>query len=82
MTVQGHYPVPAEYGDRVSFVSQKTDFFPQRVGEGTFVLCWMGVAEVWDVRLDDGTKVNLYPEFGDTMERITDDAAQYDQASE
>lgn len=70
MTVKGYYPVPAEYGDRVQFTCKATDFFPMRVGEGTFVLCWLGVAEVWDVRLDDGSTVHLYPEFGDVMEPV------------
>lgn len=68
--MRGHYPVPADYGERVRFTAKGAGYFPLRVGEGTFVLCWLGVAETWDVLLDDGAKVHLYPELGDTMERV------------
>lgn len=60
--VQGDYPVPAQYGDRVMY---RSSTFGR--GVGTFYLCWLGIAEVWEVRRDDGTKVSLFPCFGDAM---------------
>lgn len=61
MTVKGVYPIEAEYGDRVRFATKTLQ------GEGTFVLAWLGIEEVWDVKLDDGHTVHVYPYFGDTM---------------
>jgi len=62
--MQGQYPLPALEGDRVSYRT-KTES-----GVGTFVLCWMGIEEVWDVKRFDRSTIHLYPALGDTMQRV------------
>lgn len=61
MTTKGYYPLLAEYGDRVYFTSKAL------MGEGTFVLAWCGIEEVWDVKLDNGSTIHIYPGLGETM---------------
>lgn len=52
------------------FTVKGRGFFPMQTGEGTFTLCWFGVAEVWNVTLDDGSVVHVYPDMGEAMERV------------
>ena len=67
MTVQGVYPIPAEYGDRVRYVRSVRRDRSWEAGLGTFVLAWLGIEEAWNVETEDGRTVTLYPCFGDTM---------------
>jgi hypothetical protein len=61
---RGFYPLPCKEGTEVTYT---TGGAGGANGTGTFVLCWFGVAEVWDVRTSDGQTIHLYPEFGDTI---------------
>jgi hypothetical protein len=73
--VRGRYPVPAEYGQRVRWFrtaapGRHAERRVTAAGQGVFRLCWLGIEETWDVELDDGSTVSLYPVFGDMMEPI------------
>lgn len=69
MTAGVDYPGCWEYGTRVKWTRSTLSHFPMEIGEGVLYLVWFGVAEVWNVRLDDGAIVHLYPELGDAMEK-------------
>ena len=68
--VRGQFPIPAEYGQRVRFHRQPVLHFPELRGEGVFVLAWLGVEEVWEIVMDDDSRVGLHPCFGDSMEPV------------
>jgi len=72
VSVPAQYPPPAKYGDRVRFHRRDspTRLAAELKGEGTFVLAWLGIEECWEVELANGTRVGLFPCFGDTMEPV------------
>lgn len=68
MTVQGRYEVPAAKGSRVTWARwTRGAAWPWAYGEGTFVLCYLGIEETWVVEADDGRQISLFPCFGDQM---------------
>ena len=58
---QGYYVPPCEYGERVWWRSDGLS------GEGTYVLCWLGIEECWDVRIDNSDTAHVHPALGDEM---------------
>jgi hypothetical protein len=60
------------YGQRVRFHRHPgpAKLVSELKGEGVFELAWLGIEECWEIRLDDGEQVSLFPCFGDTMEPL------------
>lgn len=58
------------YGTRVIWRQHGTPGSSQpndREGVGFYVLCWMGLEPMWNVRLDTGEVITLAPTLGDWM---------------
>lgn len=62
-------------GDRVRYRTSGT-FHPSVEGEGTVTLIWLGIEECFDVALDDGTEIHLYPALRDIIEPATTEETQ------